>query len=134
MKKSISSLVLFASMFAVIMSCQQTPSKEKLIGTWSHPLQVGQIEINTDDGKKIQDIYNYEIFKFFGDGTFVMGEYDGSKPLYEVNGRWDLSDDNKYLLFSYEDGSSSHIDIRKFDGKSFVTTSRQGNDFLFTKE
>lgn len=134
MKKCFYSLVLFASMIAVLASCQQKPSKEKLIGTWTHPIKIGQVEINTDNGNNFQDLYNNEIFKFYGDGTFVMGEYSGSKPLYEVNGRWDLSDDKKYLLFTYEDGSTSQIDIRGFDGNSFVTTSIQGNDFLYTKE
>jgi hypothetical protein len=67
------------------------------------------------------------------DGTFVFGEY-GNTPLYEVEGRWNLSDDNERIMFSYDNGETSSIDIREFDGNSFVTTSREGNNFKYTKE
>ena len=78
-------------------------------------------------------MYNYEVFQFKADGTFVFGEY-GSSPIYEVDGRWELSDDGKNIEFSFDDGQTSCIDIREFDGDSFVTTSREGNDFKYTKE
>ena len=45
-----------------------------------------------------------------------------------------MSTDKKNIVFSYEDGETSSIDIREFDGTSFITTSREGNDFKFTKK
>ena len=126
--------VLFALLanLILILACsqEQLPSKEQLIGTWKHPIQAGWVSMN--DGEKMYQ-YNYEIFRFKEDGTFVFGEYSDS-PLYEVNGRWELSDDKQSLVFSYDDGQTSVIDIREFDGNSFITTSREGNDFKFTKE
>lgn len=122
--------VVFASLASINAFGQQQPSKEKLVGKWVHPMYVGGIEING----KTTPIYNNEIFVFKSDGTFVFGEYDGAKPLYEVEGSWVLSKDKKKLVFIYEDGETSSMDIRDFKGNSFVTTSIQGNDFLYTKE
>ena len=64
---------------------------------------------------------------------FVFGEY-GQSPLYEVEGRWELTEDKQRLVFSFDNGETSSIDIREFDGNSFVTTSKEGNDFKYTKE
>ena len=54
--------------------------------------------------------------------------------MYEVEGKWKLIEDKKRLEFSFDNGQTSSIDIREFDGNSFVTTSREGNDFKYTKE
>lgn len=123
-------LVVFANLILLLSCSQEKLSREQLIGTWKHPLYAGAISIN--DGEKTP-MYNYEMFQFKADGTFVFGEY-GASPLYEVNGRWELSDDRKNIEFSFDDGQTSSIDIREFDGSSFVTTSGQGNDFKYTKE
>lgn len=128
-KASILLFVIFASLASINAFGQQQPSKEKLVGKWVHPMYVGGIEING----KTTPIYNNEIFVFKSDGTFVFGEYDGAKPLFEVEGSWVLSKDKKKIVLIYDDGETSSIDIRQFDGKSFVTTSMQGNDFKFTK-
>ena len=96
-----------------------------------HPIQVGTVSIN--DSKEVTPVYNNEIFTFNEDGTFVFGEY-GDSLLYEVTGIWEVSTDKKNIVFSYEDGETSSIDIREFDGTSFITTSREGNDFKFTKK
>ena len=100
-----------------------------MIGTWKHPIQTGSININGEENP----VFNNEIFQFKGDGTFVFGEY-GASPIYEANGHWELSEDKKSLVFSFDDGQTSSIDIREFDGNSFITTSREGNDFKYTKE
>lgn len=125
--------VLFAFLANLILflACSQElqPSEEQLIGTWKHPIQVGSIIENGDT----IPVYNNEIFQFKGDGTFVFGEY-GASPLYEANGHWELSEDKTHLLFSFDDGQTSSIDIREFDGSTFITTSREGNDFKYTKE
>ena len=122
----------FLANLILILACsqEQRPSRELLIGTWKHPIEAGWASMN--DGEKMYQ-YNTEIFRFKEDGTFVFGEY-GDSPLFEVNGRWELSDDKKSLVFSYEDGETSSIDIREFDGNSFITTSREGHDFKYTKE
>ena len=118
-------------MFLVLACNQEQPSREQLIGTWKHPINVGSINVN--NGTESTPIYNYEIFKFKGDGTFVFGEY-GQSPLYEVEGKWELTEDKQRLVFSFDNGETSSIDIREFDGDSFVTTSKEGNDFKYTKE
>lgn len=125
-------LFAFLANLILILACsqEQLPSKEQLIGTWKHPIQTGSISIN--NGEKTP-VFNYEMFQFKGDGTFVFGEY-GATPLYEVNGHWELSEDKKSLVFSFDDGQTSSIDIREFDGNSFITTSREGKDFKYTKE
>ena len=66
--------------------------------------------------------------------TFSFGEYGKSRPLYEVKGRWRLSNDGKFIELFYEDGEKSSIDIRDFKGNSFITTSTQGKDFKFIKD
>ena len=127
-------LIIFAffANLILIFACsqEQQPSKEQLIGTWKHPIQAGWV--STNEGEKIYQ-NNCEIFRFKEDGTFVFGEY-GDSPLYEVNGRWELSEDKKSLVFTFDDGQTSSIDIREFDGNSFITTSREGKDFKYTKE
>ena len=122
---------ILANLFLVLACSQGQPSKEQLIGTWKHPIKVGSLSIN--DGPESAPYYTYEIFKFKGDGTFVFGEY-GQSPLYEVEGRWELTEDKQRLVFSFDNGETSSIDIREFDGNSFVTTSKEGNDFKYTKE
>lgn len=114
-------------------------SEKNLVGVWKHPLigTRGNIEIVSSEGTKQNHSfinYHFEIFNFKSDKTFTFGEYTSSGPLYEVQGRWRLSSDKKNIELSYDNGETSLFDIRKFDGKSFVTTSIQGNDFLYTKE
>ena len=129
--KKVCVIIAFFANLILLLSCsqEQLPSKEQLIGTWKHPIQTGSISINGEE----TPVFNNEIFQFKGDGTFVFGEY-GASPLYEANGHWELSEDKKSLVFSFDDGQTSSIDIREFDGSSFTTTSREGNDFKYTKE
>ena len=120
----------FANLILLLACSQQLQlSEENLIGTWKHPIQTGSISVNGED----TPVYNNEIFQFKGDGTFVFGEY-GESPLYEAEGHWKLSDDKTRLEFSFDGGETSSIDIREFDGSSFITTSREGNDFKYTRE
>ena len=132
MRKIYVLLAIFATLILALACNSNQPSKEQLVGTWKHPIQNGAIGIN--ESEEATPLYNDEIFTFNEDGTFVFGEYEGSSPLYEVEGNWNLSNDKKWIVFSYETGETSSIDIREFDGTSFVTTSREGNDFKFTKE
>lgn len=131
MRKIIVLFAVLANLFLVLACNQEQPSREQLIGTWKHPINVGFINVN--NGTESTPIYNYEIFKFKGDGTFVFGEY-GQSPLYEVEGKWELTEDKQRLVFSFDDGETSSIDIREFTGNTFVTTSKEGNDFTYTKE
>ena len=131
MRKIIVLFEVLANLFLVLACNQEQPSREQLIGTWKHPINVGSINVN--NGTESTPIYNYEIFKFKGDGTFVFGEY-GQSPLYEVEGKWELTEDKQRLVFSFDDGETSSIDIREFTGNTFVTTSKEGNDFTYTKE
>ncbi len=131
MRKIIVLFAVLANLFLVLACNQEQPSREQLIGTWKHPINVGSINVN--NGTESTPIYNYEIFKFKGDGTFVFGEY-GQSPLYEVEGKWELTEDKQRLVFSFDDGETSSIDIREFTGNTFVTTSKEGNDFTYTKE
>ena len=131
MRKIIVLFAVLANLFLVLACNQEQPSREQLIGTWKHPINVGSINVN--NGTESTPIYNYEIFKFKGDGTFVFGEY-GQSPLYEVEGKWELTEDKQRLVFSFDDGETSCIDIREFTGNTFVTTSKEGNDFTYTKE
>ena len=131
MRKIYVLLAIFANLILALACNSGQPGKDQLVGTWKHPLQVGAISIN--EIEEASPVYNNEIFKFNEDGTFVFGEY-GDSPLYEVKGNWKLSSDKKRIEFSYEDGETSSIDIREFDGTSFITTSREGNDYKFTKE
>ena len=129
MRKIFVLFALLANLLFVLACSQEQPSKEQLIGTWKHPISVGSVKVDNES----TTVYNYEIFKFKGDGTFVFGEY-GQSPLYEVEGRWELTEDKQRLVFSFDNGETSSIDIREFDGNSFVTTSKEGNDFKYTKE
>lgn len=131
MRKIIVLFAVLANLFLVLACNQEQPSREQLIGTWKHPINVGSTNVN--NGTESTPIYNYEIFKFKGDGTFVFGEY-GQSPLYEVEGKWELTEDKQRLVFSFDDGETSSIDIREFTGNTFVTTSKEGNDFTYTKE
>ena len=131
MRKIIVLFAVLANLFLVLACNQEQPSREQLIGTWKHPINVGSINVN--NGTESTPIYNYEIFKFKGDGTFVFGEY-GQSPLYEVEGKWELTEDKQRLVFSFDDGETSSIDIREVTGNTFVTTSKEGNDFTYTKE
>ena len=131
MRKIIVLFAVLANLFLVLACNQEQPSREQLIGTWKHPINVGSINVN--NGTESTPIYNYEIFKFKGDGTFVFGEY-GQSPLYEVEGKWELTEDKQRLVFSFDDGETSSIDIKEFTGNTFVTTSKEGNDFTYTKE
>jgi hypothetical protein len=101
-----------------------------LVGIWKHPIGTGNLNVN---GKVLKHLYTYEIFKFKADKTFTFGEY-GITPLYEVRGTWRLSNDKTRIELFYDDGESNSIDIRDYDGKTFITTSREGNNFKFTKE
>ena len=121
---------LFANLILIMACSQEQLSEEMLIGTWKHPIEVGAFSVN--DGEETT-MYNFEIFNFKGDGSFVFGEY-GNSPLYEVRGNWKLSDDKKRIELSLDNGETSSIDIREFNGNSFITTSREGNDFKYTKE
>ena len=133
MKKFISVLciALFVSTQFFFTACSEgLPTKEQLVGTWKHTFVASSVNIN--NGEPITQNHS-EIFRFKSDGTFVFGEY-GDSPLFEVEGKWQLSEDKKYLVLSYDNGETVRIDIRDFDGNSFVTTSMQGNDFQFIKE
>ena len=129
MRKIFVLFAILANLLFVLACSQEQPSKEQLIGTWKHPISVGSVKVDNES----TTVYNYEIFKFKGDGTFVFGEY-GQSPLYEVEGRWELTEDKQRLVFSFDNGETSSIDIREFDGYSFVTTSKEGNDFKYIKE
>lgn len=132
MKKLFVLLAFCAALIPIQAICQQQPTREKLIGTWKHPIYAGYVAIN--NGEKMVT-YNNEIFKFKADGTFIFGEYgQDNHALYEVEGYWALSKDKKRLVFTFDDGETSNIDIREFKGNSFVTTSKEGNDFKYTKE
>ena len=130
MKKIFVLFAVFASMILFIACGQQQPSEEKMVGTWVHPIAAGAVSINDEEPITCT---NNEIITFNGDGTCVMGEYSSSSTIYEVKGNWKLSDDKTRIEFSF-DGETSSIDIREFDGKSFITTSLLGNDFKFTKQ
>jgi hypothetical protein len=131
MRKSFILFAILANLILVLACSQKQPSKEQLVGTWKHPISVGSVNVN--NGAESTTVYTYEIFKFKGDGTFVFGEY-GQSPLYEVEGRWELTEDKQRLAFSFDNGETSSIDIREFTGNTFVTTSKEGNDFTYTKE
>ena len=131
MRKYFILFAIVANLFLVLACSQEQLSKEHLIGTWKHPIIVDSVSIN--NGPEDAPYNTYEIFKLKEDGTFVFGEY-GQSPLYEVEGKWELSEDKQRLEFSFDDGETSSIDIREFDGNSFVTTSKEGNDFKYTKE
>ena len=108
-----------------------TVTEKKLVGVWKHRILSSWCSIN--DGP-VQNIYHYEIFNLRSDHTFSFGEYGSTKPLYEVSGKWRLSNDKKSIEFSYPNGELINMDIREFKGNSFITTSMQGNDFKFIKE
>ena len=93
MRKNFVLFAILANLFLVLACSQEQPSKEQLIGTWKHPISVGSVNVNNES----TTVYNYEIFKFKGDGTFVFGEY-GQSPLYEVEGRWELTEDKQRLV------------------------------------
>lgn len=131
MRKICFLFAILVNLILILACSQEQPSKEQLIGTWKHPISVGSVNVN--NSAESTTVYTYEIFKFKGDGTFVFGEY-GQSPLYEVEGRWELTEDKQRLVFSFDNGETSSIDIREFDGDSFVTTSKEGNDFKYTKE
>jgi hypothetical protein len=105
-------------------------SEEGLIGIWKHPIGGGKVTAN---GKEVFNIYTYEIFHFNANRTFTFGEY-GYSTLYEVKGTWRLSNDKARIELFFDDGESNCIDIRDYDGKTFITTSREGNNFKYTKE
>lgn len=131
MKKLFVLFAFCALLFPIQGFCQQ-PSREKLIGTWKHPIGTGYVSIN--NGDKIQN-YNNEIFKFHADGTFVFGEYGHDQhALYEIEGYWALSKDKTKLIFTYDNGETGSIDIRDFNGNTFIITSKEGRDFIYTKE
>ncbi len=114
-------------------------NEENLIGIWKHPILAswGSISITSKDGTNTdQPFHDYhdEIFNFKADRTFTVGEYGKGGALYEARGTWRLSADKRRIEFLYDNGESISIDIREFDGRSFITTSIQGNDFKFTKE
>ena len=114
-------------------------TKENLVGVWKHQLLAswGNISITNKDGhteEKPFNNYNYEVINFKHDGSFTFGEYGQSGPLYEVKGWWTLSVDKTRIEFSYQNGEKGSIDIRDFDGNSFITTSIQGNDFKYIRQ
>lgn len=114
-------------------------SEKALVGVWKHPLYAGggTISVVDGDGKKRDHTFvnhHFEIMNLRSDMTFTFGEYTQNGPFYEEHGRWKLSSDKKRFELIYDNGETSSMDIRKFDGKSFITTSVMGNDFLFTKE
>ena len=131
MRKICFLFAILANLILVLACSQEQSIKEQLIGTWKHPISVGSVNVNNDADSTT--VYTYEIFKFKEDGTFVLGEY-GQSPLYEVEGKWELTEDKQSLVFTFDNGETSSIDIREFDDDSFVTTSKEGNDFKYTKE
>ena len=117
------------------MLFKKTPSETQLVGVWKHRILASWASIEVNSRRiDLPNNYNEEIFNFRPDGSFTFGEYSGSGPLYEVRGYWRLSPDKSRLLFSYLDGETSSIDIRDYTGRSFVTTSLEGNDFKYVKE
>lgn len=114
-------------------------TEENLVGIWKHPILAswGSISITNKDGHnedKTFNNYHFEIFNFKSNGVFTFGEYTNNGPLFESTGYWRLSSDKTRIELSYENGEAGSIDIRNFDGKTFITTSVLGNDFKFTKE
>jgi hypothetical protein len=106
-------------------------SEEGLIGVWKHPIEASKVSINGGDAVSI---YHYEIFHFNANRMFTFGEYSKRGPLYEVKGSWRLSNDKTRIEMFFEDGETNSVDIREYDGKTFVTTSREGNNFKYTKQ
>jgi hypothetical protein len=124
-----------------ISACMtKTPDENGLIGIWKHPITSNvQISVKGKDASKSNEqsiVVSYERLRLKADKTFIFGEYSAkdSSPYYEVHGKWQLSNNKARLEFIYENGERGDIDIRKYDGKSFITTSREGNDFKFNKE
>lgn len=118
-------------MFLLIASCSSsTISEEALVGSWKHP-----IESKIHLGEEVISSFTYEIFKLKADKTFTLGEY-GKKnnAFYENKGTWKLSNNKQRIEVTYDDGEKANFDVRNYDGTSFVTTSKMGNDFKFTKE
>lgn len=110
-------------------------TEKNLVGIWKHPILASwvRLEVSGVAMKPIQN-YNMEIINFRANGTFTIGEYGKSGPLYEGSGRWVLSTDKTTVLITYDNGVASHMDIREFNGHSFITTSVEGNDLMFTKQ
>lgn len=114
-------------------------TEENLVGIWKHSLlpSWGVITITNKDGHKENKTFNnyhVEIFNFKSNGAFTFGEYTNNGPFFEDKGLWRLSEDKARIELSYDNGETISIDIRNFDGRSFITTSALGNDFMFTKE
>ena len=105
-------------------------SEEGLIGIWKHSIQASIIRLN----ENVFANYNNEIFKFNANRTFTFGEYSRNGPLYEVKGTWRLNIDKTRIELFFDDGQANSIDIRDYDGKTFITTSMEGNNFTYIKE
>lgn len=128
-----------AHIFIVLISalllnaCSNGLTGDKLIGTWEHPIET-KMSYSVDEGAENEFISRtYERFVFKEDQTYIFGEYDkNNKALYEVAGTYKI-DNDKGGINLYVDSDQSFLDVRKFDGNTFVTTSLQGNDFLYTK-
>jgi hypothetical protein len=130
--------VCFIAVICFFSACTtKTPDENGLIGIWKHPITSNaQISVNGKNVSNGPSIVSYEILRLKADKTFTFGEYGANHgdAFYEAHGKWQLSDNKDKLEFTYEDGERGSIDIRKYDGKSFITTSREGNDFKFDKE
>ena len=57
MRKIIVLFAVLANLFLVLACNQEQPSREQLIGTWKHPINVGSINVN--NGTESTPIYNY---------------------------------------------------------------------------
>lgn len=110
-------------------------TEKNLVGIWKHPILASWVsfEVSGVATEPFQN-YNIEIINFRANGTFTFGEYGKSGPLYQGSGRWALSNDKTSVLFTYDNGETSYIDIREFNGNSFITTSSQGNNSMFTRQ
>lgn len=129
--KSITVLILAL----IVAACSSGVSEKDFIGVWEHAIESqSSVEIN---GKKMDmGSTTVERFNFTDKENFTFGEYSTSsgKALYSVSGKWSYDSDSKQLAFEYPDGSKMQMDVREFDGSSFITTSKMGNDFKFEKK
>ncbi len=105
-------------------------SEKGLIGIWKHSIQAFTLRINDN----VFASYNNEIFKFNANRTFTFGEYSGNNALYEIKGTWRLNSDKTRIELLFDNGHVNSIDVRDYDGKTFIATSIEGNKFIYVKE
>ena len=133
---------LFTLLLVILFlaSCSsKTLSEDGLIGVWKRAIETkSQLTAEYEDGRKVPSnvsTYTYEIFRFNANRTFSFGEYGSSLgAFYEYHGTWRLNNDKTKLELFFDDGVNNSIDIRDYDGRSFIITSEKGDDAKYTKE